>query len=168
MTRSCVFTGRWAMTNRNNESARAVVLAPSGHVLLIRIAGYRGELWITPGGRIRPGEEPKAAVMRELEEETGISGLRPGAEIWVRHAAFLSKGETLEEEERFFMVPAERFEPTTTGMEPAELEVFREFRWWSVEEIVASRERFAPQRLGELLLALRRDGPPASPVETGA
>jgi 8-oxo-dGTP pyrophosphatase MutT (NUDIX family) len=134
----------------------------------MKIAGYQGDLWITPGGRIRPGEEPMAALVRELQEETGRVGLQPGAEIWVRHATFLSKRQPLEEEERFFLVPSEQFEPTTARMEPAELEVFREFRWWSVEGIVGSGERFAPQRLGELLLALRRDGVPASPVETGA
>ncbi|HKQ20238.1 MAG TPA: NUDIX domain-containing protein [Candidatus Eisenbacteria bacterium] len=149
-----------------SESVRTVLLTPAGTVLLMKIAGRRGDIWITPGGRIRPGEEPLAALKREVAEETGLTGFRVEAEIWVRHATFVSNGVEKDERERFFLVPSERFEPATSNLEPDERAIFQEFRWWPIEEIARSKERFAPRRLGELLQVLQRDGPPSSPVET--
>ena len=143
------------------------MLTKAGRVLLMKIAGRRGDIWITPGGRVKPGEPPLVTLAREIEEETGLREIHPGPEIWVRHATFESDRGIDEEWERFFLVPAEAFKPDVSRMEPAERSVFREFRWWPVEEVARSSERFAPRRLGKLLLALRRDGPPATPVETG-
>jgi ADP-ribose pyrophosphatase YjhB (NUDIX family) len=150
-----------------SQSVRAVFLTPAGAVLLMKIAGRRGDIWITPGGRIRSGESPTTALVREIAEETGLTEFRPGAEIWVRHASFVSNGEPKKERERFYLVPSARFEPVTANLEPDERAIFQEFRWWPIEEIARSKERFAPLRIGELLQALRRDGPPPSPVETG-
>jgi len=133
----------------------------------MKIAGWKGDLWITPGGRIQSGETPRDALIREIGEETGFTGFQPSTEIWVRHAAFVVDGETKQERERFYLVPSAPFEPEVSNLEPDERAVFREFRWWPVEEIVRSSERFAPRRLGEFLLTLQRDGPPNAPIETG-
>ena len=45
------------------------------HVLLIRRGQppRKGE-WSIPGGRIEPGESPEDACVRELTEETGVTG----------------------------------------------------------------------------------------------
>lgn len=54
--------------------AAAVLVDPDGRVLLAQrpegkeMAG----LWEFPGGKIKPGETPEYALMRELEEELGI------------------------------------------------------------------------------------------------
>ena len=49
----------------------AVVTDPAGRVLLCQQSqGHR--LWTLPGGRIRPGESPLKAVIREVREETGM------------------------------------------------------------------------------------------------
>jgi 8-oxo-dGTP diphosphatase len=44
----------------------------SGEWLLLRHSGPI-ELWDPPGGRVERGEELRAAVLREVEEETGLS-----------------------------------------------------------------------------------------------
>ncbi len=34
-------------------------------------------LWIAPGGKIEPGESPRACAIRELQEETGLQATAP-------------------------------------------------------------------------------------------
>ena len=149
------------------ESARGVLLTPTGLVLLLKVAGRAGSLWITPGGRIRHGEEASAAAIREVWEETGRRDLTVRGEIWIRHATFLADGEWLPERERFFLMPTKRFEPAPHGMEPQERNRHLGFRWWAIEDIARSEEAFAPRRIAELLRNLEQFGPPPSPVESG-
>lgn len=64
----------------------AAVIKREGRVLICqRAAGKRHALkWEFPGGKVEPGEEPRQALARELEEELGIRAMI-GAEI-VRYA----------------------------------------------------------------------------------
>jgi 8-oxo-dGTP pyrophosphatase MutT (NUDIX family) len=149
------------------ESARGVLLTPSGLVLLMKIASRTSSLWITPGGRIRPGEEAAAAAIREVREETGREIPVAGNKIWIRNGTYLADGERLPEREHFFLMPTERFEPSSLGMEPEERRRHLGFHWWRIEEIASSHEAFVPRRLAELLSDIRRLGPPAAPVESG-
>lgn len=56
----------------------AVVHDRSGRLLLIRRGQPPGQgLWSLPGGRVEPGESDHQAVVREIEEETGLR-VRPG------------------------------------------------------------------------------------------
>ncbi|WUH89813.1 NUDIX domain-containing protein [Streptomyces sp. NBC_00433] len=41
------------------------------HVLLVR---HRVRGWVPPGGKVEPGEGPRGAAARELQEETGLAG----------------------------------------------------------------------------------------------
>jgi ADP-ribose pyrophosphatase YjhB (NUDIX family) len=53
----------------------AVVFDDDGRLLLIRRGNPPAQgQWSLPGGRVEPGEETAAAVLRELIEETGLSG----------------------------------------------------------------------------------------------
>jgi 8-oxo-dGTP diphosphatase len=45
-----------------------------GRLLLVRRANEPGRgLWSVPGGRVEPGEDDDAALVREMREETGLS-----------------------------------------------------------------------------------------------
>ncbi len=51
-------------------SVAAIILNEEGHVLLQR-SSDDGK-WHTIGGMVEPGEEPGAAIIREVKEETGL------------------------------------------------------------------------------------------------
>jgi 8-oxo-dGTP diphosphatase len=51
----------------------AVVHDDAGRILLVRRANPPGAgLWSIPGGKVEPGEADGEAVVREVEEETGL------------------------------------------------------------------------------------------------
>jgi ADP-ribose pyrophosphatase YjhB (NUDIX family) len=63
----CLF---WSITKTPSQGALIAVWVDD-KILLVRNS-YRPSLTL-PGGYIHPGEDPKAAARRELEEETGLS-----------------------------------------------------------------------------------------------
>ncbi len=50
----------------------ALAVGPSGRLLLVRTAKWRG-LWGVPGGKIEYGEVMEAALLREFSEEVGLA-----------------------------------------------------------------------------------------------
>ncbi len=62
--------------DRTRVAAYALVRDEAGRVLLCHIAPSVGvgDIWTLPGGGVDFGESPAQAVLRELAEETGLSG----------------------------------------------------------------------------------------------
>ncbi|MFV2104520.1 NUDIX domain-containing protein [Micromonospora sp. LOL_024] len=52
-------------------AAGALFFNDEGHVLLVR-PSYKNH-WDIPGGYVEPGESPRAACVREVEEELGLT-----------------------------------------------------------------------------------------------
>jgi 8-oxo-dGTP pyrophosphatase MutT (NUDIX family) len=123
---------------RLRDAARAVVLDPEERVLLVRFEFPRRRGWATPGGGIDPGESDEAAIRRELAKETGLETCAPSFER----------------------------APRLTWAQ-LNAECVTALRWWSLAELQASEERFAPRRLPSLLAELVRAGPPAEPLDAG-
>lgn len=66
--------GRWRTTG-----VKAMVFDRTGALLMIRHRYGNTTLWMLPGGGVARGEEPQAAALREVREETGcvMTGIAP-------------------------------------------------------------------------------------------
>jgi 8-oxo-dGTP pyrophosphatase MutT (NUDIX family) len=158
------------MPVRIRQAVRALILTPEREILLIRTAiPHLGSvLWLTPGGGIEAGEDAHAALRREIREETGLTDPRIGPEVWTRCHSYRWGRNLVTQAERYFLVPTSRFAPSAAGLpHPDERRDVTGFRWWRLEEVDASGERFVPMRLALHLRALLEDGAPAPPVDVG-
>ncbi|MBM3343322.1 MAG: NUDIX domain-containing protein [Betaproteobacteria bacterium] len=148
------------------ESARALLIDPRDRVLLMKLAFNTGRTcWLTPGGSLNPGETFEAALRREILEETGLALDEPGHWVWTSPKRIMRDGRPLDTLARVYIQRVPHFAAAPTALTRAEREMFRELRWWSIEEIARSRETFIPRALA-LLLAALLDGPwPAAPIQ---
>jgi TDG/mug DNA glycosylase family protein len=146
---------------RERRAVRALVVDADGRTLLVRWPRPGGSaFWIAPGGGVEPGESDEDALRRELAEEIGIVDPALGPFVWMRAFSFRWLDAWWRQSERYVVLHAE---PHDIGSG----EEIDNARWWTSDEIDASRELFAPARLGELLRELNANGPPSEPVDVG-
>jgi ADP-ribose pyrophosphatase YjhB (NUDIX family) len=62
----------WLVEPRFTVTAGAVVVDARGRVLLLKHVFRSGSGWGIPGGFVEKGEQPEAALRRELREEVGV------------------------------------------------------------------------------------------------
>ena len=123
------------------------------------------DLWLTPGGGIHRGEGDFEALDREVWEETGLRLPAVVSLVWQRVHTYPFKPVDIRQAEDFYLVRVARFTPTSdNNPEKAERDVFREFRWWSVDDMRESRELFVPRDFADLVDELIVNGPPPTPI----
>jgi 8-oxo-dGTP diphosphatase len=72
------------MTDGRPELAVGAIVVDDDRLLMIRRGhGPAAGTWSVPGGRIERGETAAEAVVRELQEETGLDGLSGGLIGWI-------------------------------------------------------------------------------------
>ena len=147
---------------RARRTARVMVFDPAGRVLLIRCVAMRrdGEFrfWLTPGGEIEAGETPIDAARRELREELGLEVEVLGP-VYTEATQFEHKGEMRDNIDFVFTARCEADAPALQGVTADEIELMKEIRWWTVEEIEAATERIFPVDLAK---RMREFGTPKS------
>lgn len=163
---------------RIREAARALVVSPDEHVLLVRFEFPTATVWAPPGGGLEEGEDHVSALRRELAEEVGLLDPEIGPHVWNRlHVIPFVNGLWDGQRERYHLVRvAERFEPTPQlSRQQLEDENVFEIRWFSVDELVgldtpdtpdtARPTYLRPGGLADHLASLLREGAPSDPID---
>lgn len=135
-------------------ASRAILTRPSdGRFLIFRYAFSDGTYrFVIPGGGAEPGEDPHAAVSREVFEETGAAAreLRPSGLFLYHLLATTIYGTT--------PAPTIQYSPILVGTIDDELPNTggREFHWFSLDEFEAQPRRPISDPIIELLRASAR------------
>ncbi|TQK75885.1 ADP-ribose pyrophosphatase YjhB (NUDIX family) [Rarobacter incanus] len=144
---------------REREAARVVLMDLRGRALLVR--GHDTDQperswWFTVGGGIEPGEDARAAAVREVREETGIvlnldALIGP---IVSRTGIFDFFRETCRQHELIFAVWLDNDALAAldnSGWTEAERDVLDELAWWSGAELRAQGLEYFPAELPDLI-----------------
>ncbi|GAB2593051.1 hypothetical protein GCM10027168_27460 [Streptomyces capparidis] len=151
------------------QAARVAVLDPAGSVFLLRYDNEEvGVHWAMPGGGMDPGETPRQAAERELREETGWTDIElDGAVLCLWEHDFTRAGVPVRQHEHIFLAHGPRRDPAGDLTAAHAADGILRWRWWPPDELSAGTEPLWPPQLPELLAGVRRDGPPAAPVDLG-
>ena len=95
------------------KAVRAVIMTPDHRVLLMKlqepVAGF--QVWITPGGGLKPHESDEEGLRREVAEETGVRNFCLGPPVWTRKHEFSWNGRSYSQNEVYYLVQADQFDP---------------------------------------------------------
>lgn len=138
-------------------AARVVALDAAGRVLLAR--GHDADQtertwWFTIGGGIEPGESPRDAAVRELEEESGLVVERSDlvGPVLTREAEFDFFAETVRQDEVFFLAQVDSEATLSTqGWTAVERGFMDELGWWHAEDLAQVQVEVFPAQLPELV-----------------
>jgi 8-oxo-dGTP pyrophosphatase MutT (NUDIX family) len=150
---------QWPAYDVERTSVRVVLRDDAGSVLLFRTIDPTmpeiGEWWELPGGGVEGEETYAETASREIEEETGFR-LPPSAfsaATWRRDSTYVRRHIRFWQHEVVVTahVPGAAPSPVPDGRTPNELDEYVDHRWWPVDDIAASRERFFPTPLPALV-----------------
>lgn len=153
------------------RAARVILLDAEDRVLLLRASDPAnragGHWWEVPGGGMDPGETSAEAAARELYEETGITEADIGPLVWRQQVRFRFGGIEFDSDDHVHVAWCESGDYRPAHLEALEAMAFEGARWWTLDEVLASDERFLPEPLVEFLPRLVAGDVPDEPLTVG-
>ena len=142
--------------------SRVVLLDENDRFLLLLTASPRLQTpvvrWLTPGGGVEEHETHAEGAIRELFEETGLRVDSVGDPIWsIEGQSVFNDGHVQSTYSEYFVVRTTSFELTNENWMDNEFVDITDVRWWTVEELNTSGEKYSPEPLLEVIqLAIER------------
>jgi len=149
----------WPEFDIERSAVRVLLQDADGCVLLLRVQDLgRPDLapwWELPGGGVENAEWVQATAARELAEETGIM-LDPTAfspARWTRDCTYQHRGRRILQHEQIVLARVQDRAPElmTGGRTQTEVDDILGYRWWTVDDLRSSTERFFPGRVPRVL-----------------
>lgn len=147
-------------------TARALIVNEEGKLLLMKFEDPRYEdvlrknncFWCTIGGKIEKNEDELQAIKREIAEETGIENfIVRDLAFYGDHTLMVSKFPT-RHFEKYYFVDVFKVSLHQKNLTDNEREIFRDICWWSLQELLATKEIFYPRSLAEELMGVKQGG----------
>lgn len=145
------------MPAHSRPSSRILLIDQNHRILLFRFVYTNGvlggrEWWATPGGALETDETFAEAARRELFEETGIiSDIRDPHVAEKEFVLQMPSGEQVLAKERFFVVRVTDQSVSKLNWTDEERHVMKDFKWWSVAELMTTNEVVFPENILEIL-----------------
>ncbi len=142
------------------RTARAIILNPNNEVLLLKINDKplhekehqsQKSFWVTVGGEVENNEPIEEALKRELREEVGIINTVQFALIAYGEHILPWKGLPTRFIEKFFIVHTESINLGDRDLTNDEVKVIGEYRWWSINDLLNTKEMIFPGCLAGLV-----------------
>ncbi len=155
---------------RVRKSSRAILLNPKNEIFLFKLELpmllEHPTLWVTPGGGVENDENFEQALYRELHEELGLDRIENYRWIFYRNKPFVyNSGEEFMSEERYYLIRVNHSDLFFGNMDELEKRLTKDWKWWSVDEIRNSSERFFANDLDEKLTRILHGLIPEEPSE---
>lgn len=104
--------------------------------------------WITPGGGVEDHESHEEGGLRELEEETGLRVDQLGTPIWsIDGQSIFNDGHIQSTHSEYFALRTQSFDISRENWMPNEHVDITGIRWWSIQELLTSGEKYSPEPL---------------------
>lgn len=137
-------------------AARVLLLDPASRVLLfegrdLSDASDTVRYWFTAGGAVEEGESLVQTARREVEEETGHTGLHLAGPFHRREVDFVDHGRPCHQVEHYFAARVGDARLGTDGWTDLERRATTSWRWWAVDELDAAGVVYFPENLAELV-----------------
>jgi 8-oxo-dGTP pyrophosphatase MutT (NUDIX family) len=147
---------------KERVGARVILFDQAGRVLLVAVTdpvdGRR--IWMTPGGGRDDGETDLDCARRELREETGVRVRDLHGPVFEHEHVFRWAGRMYRQRERFYVATMEGSTQGEASPDRIERDAKMEARWWTLNELHATRELVEPPGLHEIVETQSRSALP--------
>jgi len=152
------------------KSSRAIILNKKKQMFLFQYQfDYLADdeaIWITPGGGLEVGESFDDALKRELYEELGIQLKQSYKQVYYRNPIYtLKNGNQVQSEERFYLIYLNEETFLYDSWTESEKKRMLKGKWWSVEEIKLSSDKFFSEDILSIITNLSDGIMPQEPKE---